>query len=998
MKKFCIRMMMASLLSVGVMFAQPVFAQNAGDTAAVKPDTSKAFPVPTVADGAELLRYEGVQFEADTSPMPDVASIVRSARKTKDASSMFITHMMYRDNIGDIAYYDVGKKQDTALSKGARHREMIRWREAASDATYELALLATSPSVQYEISPMFSNDDEFKKGLNWLKKAAAHGYGNAEYILGLVYFNGVGAKRDKKKGFELLVRAAAHGVVNAYYAVAMIYEMGLNGKKDIEKSLYWLEKAAHFGSKDAIFILAMKYADGIDVPQNEAKAEEIESLDQNYHAWTMLLANYYGEVSHRYCTEKYDESDIGRSNYTGGCESHVDYYDRFGSYDNDYDEDEAKKESPDDVASYSLEYKIDYRLAALWLKKVATFDRERAYFLRAQTHHLTGCHGGLDGDEFGNIEIFPEEHSWDDYNDYPLAYKKLVIALNDYDDKPAKLKKWLVSRVDNGDKDALLSLACLYDRSNYGMYKVNDSNGGDYKSGDEIEGADYNDDIVEKFGDLAKELGVYKDENRSTVKKNLQKAFEYYEKGDFYASAIRDAELLGSDLKNSNYDRIPKGQVTIDWFEKALGLSEKGYQHYIQAKDFANARNFAEKAANISRKLNKKADAMTWYSKALDANDKINNVIKEDKRYGQFRFNNSLRLVRLYEADSAGSDVKNSNDGKKVELYKNILQSINSLYYSHREDEFWMQDLGKSFAGSLQELLEVSMRLGDISYGIKSGDKNAKKSPGMPLAIEAYQRFSELANLVSPEDKEIKISKEKIALAHKLIQELPKMDLQKEVEKQILAERGKNADKFFIFDKILNQCEADACKEDWYDEDGLIYCASYYDEDGEGGCEYRTCRLKDFYQESIDKVITALTALSLANGALNLDEIKNTFYYLAIYKNWERLDISCEESSAVCQKIGWFLVMLRLRKDGRECANYSFNDYDQNKIYHIWYLRQIPYAAADKFKKLKSDKTWDEYLNEAKEIVKQNEQLRKAFGYDPALPVQRFAAPDAASK
>ena len=244
-----------------------------------------------MADGAELLRYEGVQFEADTSPMPEVAATVRSARKNKDLSSMFITHMMYRDNIGDIAFYNEGKKQDAELSEISRHREMIRWRYAAADEGYELAILATSPSVQYEISPMFSNDDEFKKGLSWLKKAAAHGYGNAEYILGLVYFNGVGAKRDKKKGFELLVRAAAHGVVNAYYAVGMIYEMGLNGKKDTGKSLYWLEKAAKLGSNDAIFILMMKYIEGIDVPKDEAKAAEIAKLDTKYHAWTMLLSH-----------------------------------------------------------------------------------------------------------------------------------------------------------------------------------------------------------------------------------------------------------------------------------------------------------------------------------------------------------------------------------------------------------------------------------------------------------------------------------------------------------------------------------------------------------------------------------------------------------------------------------------------------------------------------------------------------------------------------------
>lgn len=976
MKKFCIRMM-ASLLSVGVMFAQPVFAQNAGDTAAVKPDTSKAFPVPTADDGAELLRYEGVQFEADTSPMPEVAATVRSARKNKDLSSMFITHMMYRDNIGNIAFYNEGKKQDAELSEISRHREMIRWRYAAADEGYELAILATSPSVQYEISPMFSNDDEFKKGLSWLKKAAAHGYGNAEYILGLVYFNGVGAKRDKKKGFELLVRAAAHGVVNAYYAVAMVYEMGLNGKKDIDKSLYWLEKAVKLGSNDAIFILTMKYTEGIDVPKDEAKAAEIAKLDTKYHAWTMLLSNYYGMFSHKYCTEKYDQSDIGRTDYKGGCESHVDYYDRFGSYDNDYD-DEEKKESPDEVASYSLDYKIDYRLASLWLKKIATFDREKAYILRAQTHHLTGCHGGLDGDDYGEIDISPHKTSWDDYDNYPLAYKKLVIALHDYNDKPAKLKKWLIQRADDGDRDAQLTLAILYDQRNYGISEVND----DYHYGDEISGVDYDDDMVDKIQEtLGEELGFYKKElTRSEVKKNLPKAFAYYEKGNFYASAIRDAELLGSDLKNSNYDRIPKGQVTIDWFEKAFVLSEKGYQHYMQANDFENARKFAERAANIMRKLDKKTDAVTWYVRALEVNAKVE---KQTSKHGLFRFKNSLRLARLYQD---GADAK-IDQTKIMKLYKAVLHSVNSLFYqvTWNDEGYKLADVGEKFDDIAMDLLNTAIRIGEMSEHA-TDNQSGKQASDKLLAVEAYQRISELAYYISSLDnKDIKLPKDAIVHARKQIEALPKYDLQKEVEKQILAEKGKNADKFYIFDKILSLCDKEANDKEWYDDGKYLYCAYEVTGDGEDWCAYRTCRIDDPYQESINKVIVALTAFSLANGTLDIEKIKNTFYNLAIYKTWLRLSPDMVESSAVYLKLKEYL---RTRTD--DSSDYTFLDYDQNKIYHIWYLRQIPYAAADKFKKLKSDKKWDEYMQEAKEIVQNTPELRNAFGYDPAKPVQRF--------
>ena len=970
-------------LVLGLAFAQPALAQSADPApSAPQADSQKAskqaISVPTAAEGAELLKSENIAFEPDNSPMPDVAATVRSARKTKDASSMFITHMMYRDHVGDIAYYNNGKKQETELSPEEQHREMIRWRDAAFEANYELAILATTPSVQYEISPMFSDDDEFKKGLKYLKKAAAHGYGNAEYILGLIHFNGVGAKRDKKKGFELLVRAAAHGVVNAYYAVGMIYEMGLNGKKDTEKSLYWLEKAEQYGSHDAAFILAMKYADGIDVPKNKAKADLLAKFEM-YHAWTMMYYNAYGSFSHRYCTEHYDESDVGTSNYEGGCSSTVRYVDRFGTRtNNDYDEDDEKEDSIEEVASHSLDYKIDYRIAALWLKKVTNFDREHAYILRSQIHHTTGCHGGLDGDDFGEIIISPEENSWDDYDEYPLSYKKIVVALNDYDAKPSMLKKWLISRADEGDLEAMKTLAMLYDRRNYEIYKVNSASGGDYHYGDEIKDVDYNDDMES----LPKELLGYKSEpTRSEVKANLKKAFEYYEKGNFYASAIRDAELLGSDLKNSNYDRIPKGQVTIDWFEKAFEMSEKGYLHYMQTNDFENARKFAERAANIMRKLDKKSDAVTWYMRALDVNSKVE---KQTSKHGLFRFKNSMRLARLYQD---GADAKNDQTVKIIKLYKDVLHSVNSLFYevAWNDEGYAVPDIGEKLDDVAMDLLNTAVRIGEMSEQA-AGNHSGKQASDKLLAVEAYQRVSELDYYISSLDnKDIKLPKDAIAHARKLIEALPKYDLQKEVEKQILAEKGKNADKFYIFDKILSLCDKELDDTEWYDDGKYLYCAYEVTGEGEDWCAYRTCRIDDPYQESVDKVVVALTAFSLANGALDIEMIKNTFYDLAIYKTWLRLSPDVAESSAVYLKLKKHLLN---RTDNS--SNYTFSDYDERRLFHIWYLRQIPYAAADKFKKLKSDKKWDEYMQEAKDLIQKTPELRNAFGYDPAMPVQRF--------
>ena len=61
---------------------------------------------------------------------------------------------------------------------------------------------------------------------------------------------------------------------------------------------------------------------------------------------------------------------------------------------------------------------------------------------------------------------------------------------------------------------------------------------------------------------------------------------------------------------------------------------------------------------------------------------------------------------------------------------------------------------------------------------------------------------------------------------------------------------------------------------------------------------------------------------------------------------------------------------------------------DQEHMFYIWYLRQIPYAAKDVYKSLNAPLQWDEYLKQARERMAQDEQLRTAFGYDLMKDVQ----------
>ena len=890
--------------------------------------------VPNEADGIKLLQYENITFKADTTPMPDISATVSSARKNKDASSMFITHMMYRDNIGDIAYYNNGKKQENELSEKELHREMIRWRDAAFEANYELAILATAPSVQYEVSPFFSDDAEFKKGMNWLKDAAARGYGNAEYVLGLVYFNGVGINRNKEKGFELLVRAAAHGVINAYYAVAMIYELGLNGKADTQKSLYWLNKAAHFGSKDAAFILSMKYLDGIDVPKDKTKALKTIKLDPKYHAWIKLIdEGFY----HKFCIYRFDESAIGWSaEEYGVCGDDVEIV-----HKNNAGIDEDKEDyTLDEIAESCLNYRIDYRVAANWLKNVATFDRDNAYILRAKTHHITGCRGGLDGDNYGEIILYPQGlneedfYKGDNYDDFPVLFKKLIIAISDYHEDSSKLIKKLEDMALTGDRESLKMLGGLYEHDSdlkyiYEPLKINLNNLKAFEYYEKLFNIDeaacknaQEDKCQLAAGNVvyvARKLAKEYDE-----KGDYNAAYEWYEKAYKFGVRARDNEyaiILAQDLaevsyKNRNYD------VEKQWHQKTIELYMAQYDALKNKndKDSVNKMtNIASELGMLYHKLGDDKQALEWYNKALKFSDKYKSMISyyysiemEGKRHDDIMFN----LAGIYDAESSSI----YDRSKAVNLYQNIL--INKRASSKHQ-------------------YQAAIRLCEISYQHSQQSDKLLAVAYCKIASELYHEEESnvmgRSEIMNSNDKEIQ-------LFQRVIEELPKLDLLKEIEEQIKAEKDKDPEKFYVISKVLGPCEQEA------------------EDDPEGGPQ---CSLfESAYSESRDKAITAITALNLASGSLNIDIIENTYYYLAIYKGRDaHYRNTLRKESAVYNSFF----------EGEHSWYYSYmNDSDQDDLFYIWYFRQIPHAAAEKFKELKTSKSWNEYTKEAKKVVEEN--------------------------
>ena len=58
---------------------------------------------------------------------------------------------------------------------------------------------------------LYSERNDYEGAMKWYQKAAAQGYAQAEYNIGILYFYGVGVERDEAKAREWWEKAAERG-------------------------------------------------------------------------------------------------------------------------------------------------------------------------------------------------------------------------------------------------------------------------------------------------------------------------------------------------------------------------------------------------------------------------------------------------------------------------------------------------------------------------------------------------------------------------------------------------------------------------------------------------------------------------------------------------------------------------------------------------------------------------------------------------------------------
>lgn len=100
---------------------------------------------------------------------------------------------------------------------------------------------------------------DYKKAMEWSKKAAAKKSYRAMTNIGIIYLEGLGVEKDYKKAFKSLSDGADGGDMKAPKYLGIIYQNGLGQKKSFDTAAFYYEIADSSGDMSVRYNLGKIY-------------------------------------------------------------------------------------------------------------------------------------------------------------------------------------------------------------------------------------------------------------------------------------------------------------------------------------------------------------------------------------------------------------------------------------------------------------------------------------------------------------------------------------------------------------------------------------------------------------------------------------------------------------------------------------------------------------------------------------------------------------------
>ena len=119
----------------------------------------------------------------------------------------------------------------------------------------------------------FHSNEEYEKALPLFIEVSSYGNGEACYMVGNYYYNGLGVEMSYEKAFEYYELGAKYGHNDSRYRVGYMSFFGEGTPMNVDKGLEEMENAAFLGSEDAIYMLSEIYEKGICVERDDEVAD-----------------------------------------------------------------------------------------------------------------------------------------------------------------------------------------------------------------------------------------------------------------------------------------------------------------------------------------------------------------------------------------------------------------------------------------------------------------------------------------------------------------------------------------------------------------------------------------------------------------------------------------------------------------------------------------------------------------------------------------------------
>ncbi len=123
---------------------------------------------------------------------------------------------------------------------------------------------------------------DYTRALAFCRGAAETSDPSAQYILGVMYAEGLGVTQDNAEALKWIRKAAAQGLAEAQYNLGLVYAVGLGVKQDVVISLMWIIVVGQQWGE--IALPTRNIIEREMTPEDIAKSEHLarECVEKNY--------------------------------------------------------------------------------------------------------------------------------------------------------------------------------------------------------------------------------------------------------------------------------------------------------------------------------------------------------------------------------------------------------------------------------------------------------------------------------------------------------------------------------------------------------------------------------------------------------------------------------------------------------------------------------------------------------------------------------------------